>query len=43
MVNRVSYWRTSLRAAAMVSLLVLPGLLLGLTCQRALVVWLAGR
>jgi len=36
----MAYWRNSIRSAAIISLLVLPGLLLGLACQRALVLWL---
>jgi hypothetical protein len=43
MVRRTYPWSSSLRAAATVGLLILPGLFLGLICQKALLIWLSAR
>lgn len=39
----VRSWLTPLRSALMVGALITPGLLLGLLCQRALLIWFAHR
>jgi hypothetical protein len=41
-VSKTMSWRSHLHSALAVGLLVLPGFLLGLLCQQALVLWLSG-